>query len=129
MIAKGAYGGSRFAVDPVFTVRRRVRWRLDPGPKLDDAHWRFEFGRDREAAASAIARKIAQFRPAQPASRRKQRQGFKTIGLASPIFSGQHDEARVNGKIELDVGAKIGQREPPHTRMGESLDSGVLGLR
>ena len=81
---------------------------------------RFEFGRDRKAAAAAVSRAFAKFGPAQPTARRQQRQGFEEIGLASPIVSGQHDEARINGKIERGVGAKIGQREPPHARLGES---------
>ena len=64
-----------------------------------------------------FARAFAKFGTAQPASWRQQRQGFEEIGLARPIVSGQHDEARINRKIKRGVGAKIGQREPPHARL------------
>src|ERR1700726_399900 len=121
MIAKAAYGPGGLAVDPVFAVWRRVRLRLDPGPQLDAPFLRFEFDRDSESAASTVSHAVAHFRPAQATSRRKQREGFEKIGFARAIVSSQHDEARVNGKIERGVGAKIGEREPPHARLGEGF--------
>ena len=121
MIRKAAYGPGGLAVDPVFAQQWRVRLRLDPGPKLDAALLRFEFDRDSEAAASPVACTVAQFRPAQATSRRKQREGFEEIGFARTIVSGEHDEARVNGKIERGIGAEIGEREPPHACLGEGF--------
>src|SRR5437868_1226094 len=112
MIAKAAYGPGGLAVDPVFAQQWRVCLRLDPGPKLDAPFLRFEFDRDSKSAASIVSRAVAQFRPAQATSRRKQREGFEKIGFARAIVSGQHDEARVDGKIERGVGAKIGERDP-----------------
>lgn len=64
MIAKGADGRGGSAVEPVFALQRGVRLRLDAGSKLDAAPRRFEFDRDREAAASAISCQLAEFRPA-----------------------------------------------------------------